>query len=130
MGELFDGGMRNRRAVLGDEYVDRSLARATALTQPLQDLITEFCWGGVWGRDALPRPTRSLITIAMLMAGGHLEELATHVRGALRNGCTPAEITEVVIHGSIYCGVPSSLSAMRVVQTVLETEGVAPAPAG
>lgn len=130
MGELYEGGMKNRRAVLGDDYVDRSLARATPLSQPLQELITEYCWGRVWERDTLPRQTRSLLTVAMLMAGGHLEELATHVRGAIRNGCTAEEVAEVVIHGSIYCGVPASLSAMRVVQKVLEAEGVAPSPVG
>ncbi len=111
----YDAGMKNRRAVLGDAHVDRSMQNADPLAQPLQELVTEYCWGAVWDRPGLERPTRSLLTLAMLTALGHHDELRAHVRGALRNGCTPGEITEVIIQSAIYAGVPAALSAMRVV---------------
>lgn len=111
----FETGARNRRAVLGDAHVDRSMQNADPLAQPLQELVTEYCWGAVWDRPGLERPTRSLLTVAMLSALGHHDELRVHVRGALRNGCTPEQITEVIIQSAIYAGVPAALSAMRVV---------------
>lgn len=107
--------MKNRRAVLGDAHVDRSMENADPLAQPLQELVTEFAWGAVWDRPGLTRPTRSLLTLAMLSSLGHHDELRVHVRGALRNGCTPSEISEVIIQSSVYAGVPAALSAMRVV---------------
>ena len=128
MDERFDQGMKVRREVLGDAHVDKVLGQTSALGQPLQKLVTEYCWGSVWTRDVIPRGTRSLLTIAMLTAQRHHEELASHVRAALRNGCSPEEIAEVVIHAAIYCGVPTSLSAMRVVQRTLEEAGTASAP--
>lgn len=111
----FEAGMKNRRAVLGDAHVDRSMQHADLLAQPLQELVTEYCWGEVWDRPGLARPTRSLLTVAMLSALGHHDELRAHVRGALRNGCTPSDIAEVIIQSAIYAGVPAALSAMRVV---------------
>jgi 4-carboxymuconolactone decarboxylase len=111
---LYETGLANRRAVLGDAHVDRSLQSATPLTQPLQELVTEYCWGAVWDRPGLPKATRSLLTIAMLTTARHHDELSVHVRGGLRNGCTREEITEVIIQSAIYAGVPSALSAMRV----------------
>lgn len=115
----FDRGVTNRTAVLGAEHVRRSTAAADPLTKPLQDLVTEYCWGTVWDRPELPRPTRSMLTIAMLTALGHHEELKLHVRGARRNGCTDAEIAEVITQSAIYCGVPAALSAMRVAVATL-----------
>jgi 4-carboxymuconolactone decarboxylase len=112
---LFEAGMKNRRSVLGDAHVDRSMQNADPLAQPLQELVTEYCWGAVWGRPGLERSTRSLLTLAMLAALGHHDELRAHVRGALRNGCTPDQITEVILQSAIYAGVPAALSAMRVV---------------
>lgn len=112
---LFEAGMKNRRSVLGDAHVDRSMQNADPLAQPLQELVTEYCWGAVWGRPGLERSTRSLLTLAMLAALGHHDELRAHVHGALRNGCTPGQITEVILQSAIYAGVPAALSAMRVV---------------
>jgi 4-carboxymuconolactone decarboxylase len=110
----FEAGMTNRRAVLGDAHVDRSMRSGQPLTQPLQELVTEYCWGAVWDRPGLPRATRSLLTIAMLTTARHHEELKLHVQGGLRNGCTQEEIAEVILQSAIYAGVPSALSAMRV----------------
>jgi len=117
--ELFERGMRVRREVLGDAYVDRALASATELTTPLQELITRVAWGSVWTRDGLDRRTRSCITIALLTALRAEGELALHVRAGLRNGLTPAEIAEVVLHTAVYAGVPAANSAMAVVGRVV-----------
>lgn len=119
MSTLFDAGLAVRRQVLGDAHVDRSMTDVDPLATPLQDLVTKFAWGGVWSRPELPRKTRSLLTIALLTAGGHHDELRVHVRGAVRNGCTPVEITETITHVSAYCGMPAALSAMRVAVSVL-----------
>lgn len=116
----FDTGMKARREVLGDAYVDRSLANATAFTAPLQELVTENCWGAVWSRDGLDRRTRSLVTISMLIALRATDELKTHVLGALRNGCTVEEIREVLLHASAYCGFPAALDAFRAAKEVVE----------
>lgn len=116
----FDTGMKARREVLGDAYVERSLANATAFTAPLQELVTENCWGAVWSRDGLDRRTRSLVTISMLIALRATDELKTHVLGALRNGCTVEEIREVLLHSSAYCGFPAALDAFRAAKEVVE----------
>ncbi|MDX2220716.1 MAG: carboxymuconolactone decarboxylase family protein [Burkholderiales bacterium] len=116
----FEVGMKARREVLGDAYVDRSLANATAFTAPLQELVTENCWGAVWSRDGLDRRTRSLVTISMLIALRATDELKTHVLGALRNGCTVEEIREVLLHASAYCGFPAALDAFRAAKEVVE----------
>jgi 4-carboxymuconolactone decarboxylase len=120
--ELFSTGVEIRRAVLGDEYVERSLNSRTPLTEPLQQLVTEYCWGAVWSRPGLERKARSMIVVAMLIARGMHEELALHVRGARNNGCTDDELVEIVLQSAIYCGVPAALAAMRVVKSVLEGE--------
>ena len=126
-----EAGMKNRRAVLGDAHVDRSMQSADPLAQPLQELVTEYCWDAVWGREALPRQTRSLLTIVMLTAGGHHDELRVHVRGALRNGCTPEEVAEAITHSAIYAGVPAALSAMRIAVSVInETQKLSPVTDG
>ena len=116
-------GMQLRRAVLGDEHVDRAVESTTAFTQDFQDLITRYAWGEIWTRPGLDRRMRSAMTITALVARGHLEELALHVRAALRNGLTEDEIAEVLLHSAIYCGVPAANAAFKVAQEVLREEG-------
>jgi 4-carboxymuconolactone decarboxylase len=123
MSDIYDRGMEVRRAVLGDEHVDRAAARATDFTADFQDLITRYAWGEIWTRPGLDRRTRSCITLTALVAGGHDQELAMHVRAALRNGLTPEEIKEVLLHTAIYCGVPAANSAFAIAQEVLADEG-------
>jgi 3-oxoadipate enol-lactonase/4-carboxymuconolactone decarboxylase len=120
--EQFEEGMRVRREVLGDEHVDAANARTTPLTQPFQELITRYAWNEIWGRPGLDRRTRSCITLTALIAHGHFDELAMHVRAALRNGLTPDEIGEVILQCAIYCGVPAANHAFAVAQRVLEEE--------
>jgi 3-oxoadipate enol-lactonase/4-carboxymuconolactone decarboxylase len=108
-----------RREVLGDAHVDRSHASADALTADFQDLITRNAWGEVWTRPGLDRRTRSAITITALVANNHTHELALHLRGALRNGLTPDEIKEILLHTAVYCGAPAANAAFRVAQQVL-----------
>ncbi len=110
---LYEKGLEIRREVLGPAHVDRALAAADAFSQPFQELITEYCWGAVWGRPGLPRQTRSLINLAMLTALNREEEFKLHVRAALRNGVTREEIAEVLLQTAIYCGVPAANSAFR-----------------
>jgi 4-carboxymuconolactone decarboxylase len=119
--DKYRAGMAVRREVLGDEYVDRAISSATAFTQPLQDLVTENCWGEIWTRGGIPKRTRSLITIAILAALKAPTELKTHVLGALRNGCTAEEIQEVLLQATVYCGVPSGVEAFRAAKDVIET---------
>jgi 4-carboxymuconolactone decarboxylase len=113
-------GMQVRREVLGDEYVERSMAGATPFSAPFQAFITRMAWGEVWARDELDRRTRSAITLAVLAALGHENELALHVRAALRNGLSEEEIGEVLLHTSVYAGVPAANRAFAVAQQVLE----------
>jgi 4-carboxymuconolactone decarboxylase len=112
-------GMKVRREVLGDEYVDSAVARTTPFTADFQDFITRHAWGEIWARPGLDRRTRSCITLTALVALGRLDELETHVVGALRNGLSPDEIKEVLLHCAIYCGVPAANSAFAVAQRVL-----------
>lgn len=119
-GEKYVQGMAVRREVLGDEYVDKAISGATDFTKPLQDLVTENCWGEIWTRSAIPKKTRSLITIATLAALKVPTELKAHVRGALRNGCTVEEIQEVLLHATVYCGVPAGVEAFRAAKDVIE----------
>ena len=116
-------GMQLRRAVLGDEHVDRAVEATTPFTEDFQDLITRYAWGEIWTRSGLDRRTRSAITMTALVARGHYEELALHVRAALRNGMRTDEIAEVLLHSAIYCGVPAANAAFRVAQRVLQEEG-------
>ena len=111
--EQYHRGLQTRREVMGDDFVDRALARATAFTQPIQDHISRAAWGDVWQRPGLDRKTRSLITVAMLTALGKQHELKGHVRGALNNGATVQEIQEVLLHATVYCGVPAAVEAFR-----------------
>ena len=110
---LHDKGLSIRRQVLGDAYVDAALSNTTDFNRPLQELVNQFCWGAVWGREGLSRKERSLINLAMLTALGRMPEVETHVRGALNNGVTPAQITEVLLQTAIYCGVPAAVDSFR-----------------
>jgi 4-carboxymuconolactone decarboxylase len=120
MSDAFDRGMRTRREVLGDEHVDEAIERTTGFTEDFQDLITRYAWGEIWSRDGLDRRTRSCITLTALVALGREEELAMHVRAALRIGLTPDEIKEVLLHSAIYCGVPAANGAFAIAQRVLD----------
>ena len=113
-------GMRTRREVLGDEHVDRAVERTSEFTADFQDLVTRYAWDEIWNRPGLDRRTRSAITLTALVAGRHTEELAMHVRAALRNGLTPDEVKEVLLQCAVYCGVPAANAAFAVAQRVLE----------
>lgn len=118
--EIREAGMAVRRAVLGDAHVDRAIQRTTAFTAPFQDFITRYAWGDVWTRPGLERRERSVITLAVLTALGRENEIAMHVRGALRNGLTSDEIGEVLLHTAIYAGVPAANAAYAIAQRTLE----------
>jgi 3-oxoadipate enol-lactonase/4-carboxymuconolactone decarboxylase len=122
-GDAYARGMRVRREVLGDAHVDRAVAGTTAFTRDFQDLITRYAWGEIWTRPGLDRRTRSCVTLTALVARGHLEELALHIRAALTNGLTPDEIGEVLLQTAVYCGVPAANSAFAVARRVLAEEG-------
>jgi 4-carboxymuconolactone decarboxylase len=122
----FDEGLAVRRDVLGAEYVDQSMAAADDFTRPLQELVTEYCWGAIWTRPGLPRRTRSLINLAMLTALNRPHEVRLHLRGALRNGCTKDEVMEVLLQAAIYCGVPAAIDSFRIAREVFQEAGKAP----
>jgi 4-carboxymuconolactone decarboxylase len=118
-----DRGLAVRREVLGDSYVDQAAARTTDLTREFQTLVTEFAWGAIWTRPGLDRRSRSMITLTALIARGRDEELALHLRAALRNGLSRDEIKEVLLQAAVYCGVPDANAAFRIAQHVFdETE--------
>jgi 4-carboxymuconolactone decarboxylase len=121
--ELHDAGMEVRRAVLGDAHVERAIERTTEFTAPFQELITKMAWGSVWTREELGRRERSMVTLAVLAALRCEEELALHVRAALRNGLSAEEIREVLLHTAVYAGVPASNTAFAIAQRVLREEG-------
>jgi 4-carboxymuconolactone decarboxylase len=121
--ELYDKGMALRRKVLGDEYVDRASANIDDFNRDFQRMVTEFCWGGVWGREGLSLKQRSLNNLGMLAALNRPHELETHLRGALRNGCTLVEIRETLLQVAIYAGVPAAVDAFRIAKRVIEEEG-------
>jgi 4-carboxymuconolactone decarboxylase len=120
--ERRERGMKIRREVLGDAYVDRAQSTATPFTNDFQDLITRYAWGEIWSRPGLDRRTRSCITIAMTVALNRPDELALHLRGALRNGVTVAEVREVLLQTVVYCGVPAAHTAFKVAQEVLGSD--------
>ncbi|GAA4530554.1 4-carboxymuconolactone decarboxylase [Amycolatopsis samaneae] len=123
MSERHETGMKVRREVLGDEHVDRAVANTTEFTRPFQDYITEGAWGTVWSRDGLDRRTRSAVTLATLTALHCHEELAMHVRAAVRNGLTAAEIGEVLLHTAVYTGAPAANAAFAIAQRTLAELG-------
>jgi 4-carboxymuconolactone decarboxylase len=120
----YDEGMKTRREVLGDTHVDRSIEKSTEFTADFQELITRYAWGEIWTRPGLDRRTRSCITLTALIALNHHNELALHVRAALRNGLSPDEIKEVLLQAAIYCGVPAANSAFAIAQQVLDEHAV------
>ena len=115
-------GLKVRREVMGDAFVDRALGNATEFSQPLQAFVNEHAWGGVWTREGLDRKTRSLITLAALTALKCPQELKGHVRGALNNGCTVEEIREALLHCAVYAGVPAAIDAFRAAQEVIDAQ--------
>jgi 4-carboxymuconolactone decarboxylase len=116
--DIHDTGMKIRRAVVGDTYVDKSLASMDDFNRDLQSLITEYCWGAVWGRPGLERRERSILNLGMLIALNRGSELKLHVRGALNNGISREEISEIILQTAIYCGVPAGLEATRIAREV------------
>jgi len=118
-GDRWQRGLELRKEVLGTTHVEQSMAAVSDFARPIQDLVTEYCWGSVWTREGLDRRTRSLINLAMLTALNRNHELAVHVRGAVTNGCTEGEIQEVLIQTAVYVGVPAALESFRVAESVL-----------
>ncbi len=123
MSDERERGMEVRREVLGDDHVDDAISRTTEFTKDFQDLITRYAWGEIWSRPGLDRRMRSAITLTALIARGHFEELAMHIRAARRNGLSDDEIKEVLLQSAIYCGVPAANQAFAVASRVLEEEG-------
>ena len=120
--ERYEAGMQVRRAVLGDAHVDRSIANRTEVTEEFQNFITRYAWGEIWTREGLPRHTRSLLTIAMMVALNRSEELALHLRAARNNGVTRDEIKEVLLQTAIYCGVPAANSAFHLADRIFREQ--------
>jgi 4-carboxymuconolactone decarboxylase len=116
-------GLATRRKVLGDAYVDNALNRATPFTDPMQELVTKHAWGNTWQRPGLELKTRSIVTVSMLVALNRPHELKAHVRGALNNGVTVEEIKEVLLHATVYCGIPAGLDAFKAANEVLKEMG-------
>lgn len=121
--ELFQKGLEIRKSILGKEFVEKSLAAADDFNMPMQRLTTEYCWGAVWGREGLPRKTRSLLNLAMIAALNRPHELKMHVAGALRNGVSREEIREVFLQVAIYCGIPAGVDAFRIAREVFAEQG-------
>jgi 4-carboxymuconolactone decarboxylase len=121
--ERFEKGLDIRREVLGPEYVEKSIANADDFNRDLQQLVTEYCWGEVWARPGLERKLRSVANIAFLTALNRPHELKLHVKGALNNGVTPAEIKEILLQAAIYCGVPAALDSFRIAKEAIAEAG-------
>jgi 4-carboxymuconolactone decarboxylase len=125
MTELYDRGLKVRRDVLGADYVDKQIASADDFNRPMQNLVTEYCWGAIWNRPGLDRRTRSMLNLAMLSALNRHHEFKAHVKGAIKNGVTKQEITEVLLQVAIYCGVPAGVEHFRLAREVFKEAGVA-----
>ena len=119
MSDRFDAGLAMRKEVLGEAHVERSLAAVTDFSRPVQELVTEYCWGAVWTREGLDRRTRSLLNLVMLTALNRGHELAVHVRGAITNGVTEAEIQEALLQTAVYVGAPAALESFRIAERTL-----------
>jgi 4-carboxymuconolactone decarboxylase len=119
--DLFEAGLKTRRAVLGDAYVDASLAAATDFSMDMQEFVTQYCWGDLWNRPGLARRDRSLVNLGMISALNRPHEFKTHVRGALNNGVTKDEIKEVLLQVAVYCGAPAALESFRLAGEVFAT---------
>lgn len=124
--DTYDKGREIRAAVLGEAYVAKAMANADDFSGPLQDLVTEYCWGAVWGRDGLPLKTRSMLNLAMLAVLNRPNELKTHVKGALNNGVTREEIREVLLQVAIYGGVPAAVDSFRIARAAFDEIEQAP----
>ncbi|HWE10983.1 MAG TPA: 4-carboxymuconolactone decarboxylase [Solirubrobacteraceae bacterium] len=122
MNDPYQPGMEVRREVLGDAHVDRTIERTSEFTAPFQEFITRYAWGSVWTREGLDRRTRSAVTLSVLTALGRENEIEMHVRGALRNGLSPAEIGEILLHTAVYAGVPAANAAFAIAQRVIDAE--------
>ena len=122
--ELYDQGLKIRREVVGDAYVDASLKNADDFSQPMQELVTQYCWGDVWSRPGLDRRSRSLLNLGMIAALNRPDELATHVRGAVNNGVTKQEICEAFLQVAIYCGMPAGLGSFKIARQVFKEMGI------
>ena len=122
--ERFDKGLQTRREVLGTEYVDAAIRNADDFNMPMQELVTEYCWGDVWNRPGLDRRTRSFLNLAMLTALNRPHELKLHVKGAINNGLTKDEIREVFMQTAIYCGVPAAIDSIRSAREVFKDMGI------
>ncbi len=122
--QRYDIGLKIRKEVLGEEHVDRALAGADDFNRDFQELVTEYCWGGTWGRGVLSKQQRSLNNLCMLSALNRPHEFKSHVRGALRNGCSLDEIRETLLQVAVYCGIPAGVEAFRLAREVLDQEGV------
>lgn len=123
MSDLFDKGLEIRKSVLGEEFVNKSIDGADEFNMPMQELVTEYCWGKVWGRDGIEKKTRSLLNLAMISALNRPHELRMHIKGAMKNGVTKDEIKEVFLQVAIYCGVPAGVDSFRIAKEVFEEEG-------
>jgi 4-carboxymuconolactone decarboxylase len=123
MGQVFDRGLALRREVLGAEYVDGSMKSANDFMMAFQHITTEWCWGYAWGRPTLDKKTRSMLNLAMLTALGKAAEVKLHVRGAINNGLTVDDIQEVLLHATVYCGIPAGLDAFKAANEVLKEMG-------
>jgi len=122
--ELFEKGLQTRREVLGEEYVSNSLKNADSFNMPMQELVTQYCWGDVWNRPGLDRRTRSFLNLAMLTALNRPHEIKIHVRGAINNGLSKEEIQEAFLQAAIYCGVPAAIDSFRCAKEVFKEMGI------
>jgi len=124
MSERYDKGMETRRAVLGDDHVDRAELEKTPFDAPFQEMITETAWGTLWAGDTISKRDRSLITLALLAAGGHWDEVAMHIRATANTGATPDEVREAFMHVAIYAGVPAANHALKIARATYAEMGV------
>ena len=122
--EMFEKGLKIRREVLGADFVDKAFASADDFNRPLQELVTQYCWGEIWGRPGLDRKTRSIINLAMISALNRPHEIEVHVRAAITNGLTKDEIKEVLLQVAIYCGVPAGVDSFRIAKEVFQEMGI------
>lgn len=118
--DKYEKGLEIRREVLGDDYVDKALGNVDDFNRPMQELVTEYCWGTIWSREGLPKKTRSLINLGMLTALNRPHEVRAHVLGALNNGCTREEIMETFLQAAVYCGVPAGIDSFRSARAVFD----------
>jgi len=123
--KTFERGREIRSAVLGKDFVDKAFQTADDFNRPLQELVTEYCWGAIWGREELPRKTRSMLNLAMISALNRPHELKAHIKGALVNGVTPVEIREILLQVAIYCGVPAAVDSFRIAREVFTEQETA-----